>query len=196
MWRSGHPCREFAGSPSIACLRISWTQLLQSTQDGPRAHGCEVGGWAYSSGLRSRPRFCIGVSKFSFVSPLRHISRGKSFAFLGFLLQWRVLCDPPLPTESVVLEALEPFPCPCTLRQEPSAHEEPVLQVGEAKSRPVPSRVFLASILMLLSPLSRASECVREGLSSETRRSPGISPGPANRQGDLQSYPVDVSSAS
>lgn len=61
---------------------------------------------------------------------------------------------------SVVLEALESFPCPCTLRWEQGAHEEPVIQVGEAKSSPVPSRVFLASILMLLSPLSRASECV------------------------------------
>lgn len=61
---------------------------------------------------------------------------------------------------SVVLEVLESFPCPCTLCWEQGAHEEPVLQVGEAKSSPVPSRVFLASILMLLSPLSRASECV------------------------------------
>lgn len=60
----------------------------------------------------------------------------------------------------VVLEALEPFPGPCTLRWKPGAHEEPVLQVGEAKSSPVPSRVFLASILILLSPLSRASEYV------------------------------------
>lgn len=174
-----------AGLNCFRVLKMGLELMAVKWVGGPIAQACEVG-----------PRFCIGVSKFSFVSPLRHIAQGKSFAFLGFLLQWRALCDPPLPTESVVLEALEPFPCPCTLRREPSAHEEPVLQVGEAKSRPVPPRVFLASILMLLSPLSRASECVREGLSSETRRSPGISPGPANCQGDLQSYLVDVSSAS